>query len=66
LTSLIRDSLNTPGASLAESRAALAQTAGLIAPGVGANRLCRACQSSFGLVIGDTGRCPSCGTPWST
>lgn len=50
--------------SIPERRTSLGQTVTFLAPGVGAGRRCKKCGSSFGLLIGDTGRCPQCDAPW--
>ena len=32
--------------------------------GVSAGRHCKKCGTTIGLMIGDQGKCPNCGTPW--
>jgi hypothetical protein len=56
--------VNASERSIPQKRTELSQAAGFIGPGVGANRHCKKCNSQFGLIIGDTGVCPVCGTPW--
>jgi hypothetical protein len=37
---------------------------GMTFGGVSAGRHCKKCGTIIGLMIGDQGRCPNCGTPW--
>jgi hypothetical protein len=42
----------------------VARLGSMIAPGVGVNRHCKRCGTRIGLIVGDQGLCPTCGTPW--
>jgi hypothetical protein len=42
----------------------VARLGSMIAHGVSTNRHCRNCGTTIGLLIGDQGHCPRCGTPW--
>lgn len=37
----------------------------LAAAPVGVNRTCPHCRTFIGMLSHDTGRCPTCGQPWS-
>lgn len=49
--------------SIPQRQDILARSAGVLG-GVSANRHCTHCNSFFGLLVGDQGRCPQCGAPW--
>lgn len=64
LIGLLHEIGDQPGRSETQKAKEISQVGSLIAPGVGVNRQCRKCGTFIGLLIGDQGRCPSCGTPW--
>ncbi len=64
IISLLQDTKNEQGRSVAQRTQEVAQVGGMIAAGVGANRHCKNCGTTIGLFIGDQGKCPNCGTPW--
>ncbi|MFL6207683.1 MAG: HNH endonuclease [Pyrinomonadaceae bacterium] len=61
---LLREIEKQPDRSEEDKTREISQVSGMISSGVSANRQCRNCNSLFGLVVGDQGRCPSCGAPW--
>lgn len=54
--------------SQAEKQREVSQLSGTIGitpfGGVSAGRYCERCHTYIGLLVGDQGRCPSCGAPW--
>jgi len=65
LVGLLRGIENRADRSTSEKAREISQVGGMIlSSSVGANRHCKNCNSFFGLIIGDTGRCPQCGHPW--
>ena len=64
LTGLFRDTLERSGGTPAQKAQEISEIGGMLSPGVGFNRHCKECNSFVGMLIGDQGRCPDCGTPW--
>ena len=68
LEQLIKDTVNQPQKNTEETKKDIAQLSGMLAStpmgGVSAARHCKKCNTSIGLLIGDQGHCPQCGSPW--
>ena len=52
------------GMSTEDKAKEISQIGGSAASGIGFGRVCTKCGTSIGLLIGDEGRCPNCGSPW--
>jgi predicted Zn-ribbon and HTH transcriptional regulator len=62
---LFEDIENRMDRSTAEKAQEVSQISGMmLSARVGVSRHCKNCGSSFGLLIGDQGKCPQCGHPW--
>jgi hypothetical protein len=65
---LLRNARDDPNRSASAKQRELQTLAGSLANtpfgGVSANKHCRNCNTYIGLLVGDTGRCPNCGSPW--
>jgi hypothetical protein len=61
LEQLIKDTVNQPQKNTEETKKDIAQLSGMLAS---TGRHCKKCNTSIGLLIGDQGYCPQCGSPW--
>jgi len=64
IVALLRDLGKQHDRSAPEKSREIAQIGGMVAAGVSVNKHCQNCGTYIGLLIGDSGRCPNCGSPW--
>lgn len=64
VSGLLRDAANNSQRTIPERAQDITHINSLVAPGIGMNRACMKCGTFVGLMIGDQGRCPNCGSAW--